>query len=996
MIPLKLEISNFLSYRDTAVLNFDGIHLACIAGLNGAGKSSVLDAMTWALFGASRSRSDDDLVNKTAAINGGAAQVNFIFRLEGSVYRILRQKKLRKTAVLEFFMAIDPEMSGWKPLTESKLRQTQAAIEQLLRMNFDTFSNASFLLQGKADEFTTKPPGKRKEILADLLGVSQWNQYKEAAAVRRKEAERRIALLDGLLADIETELGEEEERAANLETTKAALTAVQERLHDKEQVLQQLRRAETAAQQQKQLAQSLADNAARAQQTLDNLRRTRQQRQAEREEYETILAEQSAIAADYAAWQSAESAAQAWQEKADAHTRLQQARRPRELTITQTRSRLEQRRRELAAQAEQAAQAEAEREEVTQTLTIAQARLAQLADELAALAQQEQAWHDARAQLQRLESERDHVRQELSRLQKEARKMAGVEAERTAVAQNRQQAETELAQAAAQVAAIAEKNQQFALNKGELDSLKSEQLRLRAEMEKLKARLDNLAAESGGDCPLCGQPLSAEHRASALAELEAEGKANGDRFRDNKARIQKLEEEVLRLEGELKQRDRWQRDQKTQQERLARAEARLAEIDNLLAEWRSSGQTERLAELEKSAADTAALQTQKEKVAELATAVSGKTDLEKEQAASQKQAAAAEARLAEIERLAQAWQTSGKAALAEVERTLAAADFEPEAQAALADLDAQIEALAYDAAAHEAARRQRDGLADAVTRWQTLQQAQAAVKPLTTTLADLDAQIAAQEQTAADLKKQQETAAAQLEAMQTDPEQLKRVEDAVFQLREEQIAANRRVGAAEQRLGVLDDLRARREKLQDERTEVTQLAQRLKLLEKACGRDGVQALLIEQALPEIEERANELLERLTGGEMRVTFETQRQLKSREGLAETLDIRIIDNAGERPYANFSGGEQFRVNFAIRLSLSQILAKRAGARLQTLVVDEGFGSQDVHGRQRLVEAINTIRDDFARILVITHVAELRDAFPTRIEVEKTITGSRITVV
>jgi exonuclease SbcC len=243
---------------------------------------------------------------------------------------------------------------------------------------------------------------------------------------------------------------------------------------------------------------------------------------------------------------------------------------------------------------------------------------------------------------------------------------------------------------------------------------------------------------------------------------------------------------------------------------------------------------------------------------------------------------------------------------------------------------------------------------------------------------------------------QHETAVAELERIAADSGDLRGVEDEVFRLREEQIAANRRVGAAQQRLDVLENLRQRRQSFNEERAQLTQLIQRLKLLEKACGRDGVQALLIEQALPEIEDHANELLDRLTNGDMRVRFETQRALKSREGLAETLDIRIIDSAGERPYANFSGGEQFRVNFAIRLALSQILAKRAGARLQTLVIDEGFGSQDPNGRQRLIEAINTIQDDFACILVITHIDELRDAFPTRIEVVKNITGSTLSVV
>jgi exonuclease SbcC len=155
----------------------------------------------------------------------------------------------------------------------------------------------------------------------------------------------------------------------------------------------------------------------------------------------------------------------------------------------------------------------------------------------------------------------------------------------------------------------------------------------------------------------------------------------------------------------------------------------------------------------------------------------------------------------------------------------------------------------------------------------------------------------------------------------------------------------------------------------------------------------VQALLIDQARPEIEDDANQLLERLTGGDMHVTIQTQRQQKTRDALAETLEILISDAAGERPYENYSGGEQFRVNFAVRLALSRLVARRAGAKLQTLVIDEGFGSQDPLGRQRLVEAINAIQDDFARILVITHIDELRDAFPNRIEVTKGQAGSTI---
>jgi exonuclease SbcC len=131
--------------------------------------------------------------------------------------------------------------------------------------------------------------------------------------------------------------------------------------------------------------------------------------------------------------------------------------------------------------------------------------------------------------------------------------------------------------------------------------------------------------------------------------------------------------------------------------------------------------------------------------------------------------------------------------------------------------------------------------------------------------------------------------------------------------------------------------------------------------------------------------------------MSIRFDTQKNYKdkAREDKKETLDIVITDAAGAREYELFSGGEAFRVNFAIRLALSRVLAQRAGARLQTLVIDEGFGSQDVDGRQRLIEAINLVRPDFAKILVITHLEELKEAFPARIEVEKTLRGSQVSV-
>jgi exonuclease SbcC len=139
------------------------------------------------------------------------------------------------------------------------------------------------------------------------------------------------------------------------------------------------------------------------------------------------------------------------------------------------------------------------------------------------------------------------------------------------------------------------------------------------------------------------------------------------------------------------------------------------------------------------------------------------------------------------------------------------------------------------------------------------------------------------------------------------------------------------------------------------------------------------------------------LERLTDGDMSLYFETLREGKSKKtGPIETLDIKVSDNLGTRPLEMYSGGEGFRAAFALRIALSKLLARRAGARLQTLIIDEGFGTQDGKGREKLVEALNAIQEDFEKIIVITHIDELKDAFASRIEITKTPAGSQFTIM
>ncbi|MCS7283642.1 MAG: SMC family ATPase [Anaerolineae bacterium] len=327
--------------------------------------------------------------------------------------------------------------------------------------------------------------------------------------------------------------------------------------------------------------------------------------------------------------------------------------------------------------------------------------------------------------------------------------------------------------------------------------------------------------------------------------------------------------------------------------------------------------------------------------------------------------------------------------------TLAAEDYAHEARAALEEIRAQETALGYDAAAHEEARRAVRELGIYAERREQLTEARTGVEREERELARLEEtrrrweeQLAAEQARYGELEERARALKARLVEAPALEAELRRVEEEKFQ-------ADQRLGAARQRLAACDNLAREKENRLRQRA---QLAHRASLYEELCtafGIKGIPAMIIEAVIPEIEAEANHLLARMTAGRMHVRLETQREILSGE-VRETLDIHIADELGERPYEMYSGGEQFRINFALRIALSRLLTRRAGAQLQTLFIDEGFGSQDPQGRERLVEAIHSIQDEFACILVITHLEDLRDAFPARIEVTKTPQGSVVNIL
>ncbi len=198
-------------------------------------------------------------------------------------------------------------------------------------------------------------------------------------------------------------------------------------------------------------------------------------------------------------------------------------------------------------------------------------------------------------------------------------------------------------------------------------------------------------------------------------------------------------------------------------------------------------------------------------------------------------------------------------------------------------------------------------------------------------------------------------------------------------------------GRADQLSAVKTAADIRRQEAATHRAEMELMAE----LDTALGVNGVQALLIDAAIPQIVQEANALLALMSAGTT-IDLRTQRSGKTTGREIETLDLVVADGSGVRPYESYSGGERFRIDFATRIGLSQLLARRAASPCRTLIVDEGFGSQDGRGRMALLEALAIVENQFKLVLVITHLDDLQEYFPSIVRIEKTADGSTASLV
>ncbi len=903
MIPVRLQLKNFLSYGPTLqTIEFSNYPLICLSGKNGHGKSALLDAITWAIWGQARKTSATVKADQ-GLVHLGQTQMMIIFDFEFNtqLYRVRREFAItygKPLATLEFGL-LDPEKNTIIPLTGKTIRDTQATIEQILHLSFEAFSNSAFLRQGSANEFSKKSPKERKEILASILGLDQYDTIKKRALDKMRDTAAQYQIIEHLDQTITKELEQTPIVLQQILQASESLKVILEQETDFAKRTQELEKKQTTlVAQQKELHAvqvTYQQHVEQEQKLLTQLRTTRTQWRTINKSYWSLPPFEDI---DQERKQTSEIVFM-YQDQFQKQLQLREQ-------LLKTKEALQN--------IEQTVQQQQATALQKQTLTLERLKLEKTAHDQA---------------IQQLTKQQLAAQTELTTLNTHI-------ADLTKKAQAITITEKELALIEAQFAKRKEYYQRFIaegnLIKQELDGL--------AQKHELADDIDNPS------CPLCEQNLSASRKRFLKDQFTKQ-----ERFYTH--RLNRLRNLIARLKNVLLE----------QHEAIKADQQRINELKII------RGTIEQLTK-QKSTLEFTRTELQKNQVKH--------ENIIKELTANIEQ----EVALLVLfnQNLTQGLQDH---------------PLYKEQLTAYKQVEHALQSLAYDEKKHAEYRKKLQAIEDALVQYEGIKkeiklqdQRYETVKTFCATLKEIRRSM--KELTAAC------AASASLAEQEKDLLLIKNTlsqEMRTLQQHKETLLQNK---------GSLENQAEKLKKMELQHTEHLKSLKQLKetaydyqAIAMATSKDGIQALLIEDAIPEIEQEANQLLAKLTDNQAQLFIESLRDLK-KGGTKETLDIKISDAAGVRPYELFSGGEAFRIDFALRIAISKLLARRANTSLQTLIIDEGFGSQDEDGLAHIMDALHKIQDDFAKIIIVSHLPSMKDQFPIHFMVEKGAQGSCVRIM
>lgn len=900
MIPIKIQIKNFLSYGDELqTIDFSNYHLVCLSGKNGHGKSALLDAITWAIWGQARK------VGGTAKADQGLLRLGqthmlviLDFECNGTHYRVRREFALtygKPYAALDFGIVNETE-ENIIPLTEKTIRGTQHKIESTIHLDYDSFINSAFLRQGYSNEFSKKSPKDRKEILANILGLQHYELLRKLANDTAREKSTEKQQLHALQEKMQNELAKTDQinnailqtamQLKEHQTQEQHLVTEQKKLQEQQHQLLTLKHEEQ--QRKKELAElqtSYAHNSNELRSTLQTWRNIHRQ-QLHLHSLDTLKKQKYDLNISIAKIQKQH---QEKLQKQELYLKTQQSFVTLEQKIKQE-------------QMQHAAQRQLQQQQT-------QLQYKQIEQKLINCKQQQLVHHKELQEQQTI----------TLTLEQHIKQLGTIDIK--ACEQSFEKRRLYYQQWIAQANVI----------KNEFDQ---------AEQKRLLVNDDDSPS-----CPLCEQNLSATRKKFLKQKLLKHEESLMHRYTRLKELIGKLKALLIEQHEQLTVFKQKAEQLTLEQHKLQLAQQRIGQI----TEQQKLYNDQQIA-LEKELSQYQLMLNEHEK----------NSKLEAERAQKElHENLEYEALHKELLQVKHAYETTSydqkeylmlQEQLQTVEKQLSATETIEQEIRLQDERKQQISRLCTDTKAIKL----------------KLIQIELSIKELAI-IAELEKQLRSQEN-------------------------LLEEKRAAWAKRKDELLQEN--GRLEQQQADLKKLSAEYAQQQQYLTTLTCEIDDYQEITAALSKNGIQALLIEDAIPEIEQEANDLLSRLTDNQATILIESLRDLKS-GGTKETLDIKISDAVGIRPYEMFSGGEAFRIDFSLRIAISKLLARRAGTSLQTLIIDEGFGSQDEEGLSYIMDAIYRIQDSFKKVIIVSHLPRLKDQFPVHFHIEKSPQGSHVQI-
>ncbi len=978
----RLRITAVGPFAGTEEIDFDALTrggLFLLEGPTGAGKSTVLDAITFALFGqpAGEATSADRLRSHFAA-PGTAPEVQLTFSVGGQRLRITRvpeherpKKRGGGTTTQKASVHLEKHDGTRWVSVSSTIAEVALDIDQRIRLNRQQFTKVVLLPQGEFATFLRAGAKDRADVLTQIFGTAFYDQLTAQLVAWRRDATRERELADLAVVKAASELGGaagfDHEQRAVLEAAVAA---------SDDEALSGLETALRAAVDETELTESAAvDRRARAATSLDHLAALR----AAYAELADLLARQARHEAEAGL-------------HAERLIELERARAAAPVSIVlrqraDARRQLDRRRDEVVAlplglTGEETTEDADGFEQLARDWDATAAELRPVASTEAALADRRASAHAFDEAIEAFEEQLksigvrrldlpsliDDAEAEVARLADLAARTTGLELAH----------DTAVARLAAATSLLTVDRELAAARARQVEAREARNSAVEHRLELLRRHLDGMAAhlaarlEDGAPCPVCGgteHPLPAALSDSDVTALELE--------------------EAERLEGEAA------RALDLAAASVAALEARRASLEATADGYDVDTATTQagavLVELEVARAGAGALDAARTALAGLRAESEAADRVEKE----------AREELARL-------QTLRTQALAHVQRDentvrLALAEFDSVAER-MAALHARAEAARVAAAAVRdlaAARAALVVVADdcaqvcAEAGFADPDQAAAAVRS-SAAIEDLAAAVAAWETESGVLAE----IAADPRLRDLDPQGADAVLAAYDEASRRHAEAHREVELAaaertrrEQRLAGFVDHRAVLARRREEQAAVhagTAAIHRIASL--ANGTSGnpkmtLSTYVLRQRFENVVAAANLRLDRMSSGRYQLerTDEAERKVEQ-----AGLGLRVVDlHTGEvRSPTSLSGGETFYTSLALALGLADVVrAEAGGVDLDTLFIDEGFGTLDTETLELVMDVVDDLRDGGRAVGIVSHVSDLKDQITERLEIRRT---------